>query len=171
MTKEQIEHYKKGGVFTATFNPESKDLSSRSLMSLGKTIRVWPNIIGCPVVQVSEFEGDFPFNSRSVDGWIPERDLQDLTIIDEFSGFAYGDGHHLYKLHYLTQDKIDANFGKTSLTPPIVIGREYDSDMDEYVINRLSDPKADKVERAIWSGEQYSELKWITIYEEATVAG
>lgn len=159
MTKEQIEHYRKGGVFMATYMPKVTSDLRENVNEVGKRLKVWQNVISSILVTPKEYEGQFPFNADEVYGWIPEQDLDNLEMIDEFyeSIVPYGK-RYLYRLYHNTQESVNANFGK-GYTAPMVVGRQYASQIDDYVM-KLSSPQADKIERAVWNGEQFDELKW-----------
>lgn len=162
MTKEQRMHYLKGGKFTAEYNPSATDdISVRSGKMVGKDIVVYQNCLNTPMEN-----GQFRFNSPSVDGWIPEEDLKDLDWVDEYIESPEPTTQWCYRMTYVDQTSIFKNFGKGNWTAPMVVHREYSSDQDDYVIHKLSNPKADKVERRVLDMLVDQEEPWETIHPQ-----
>ena len=165
MTKKQLIHYLKGGKFTAIYNPTKLDISFQSKQMIGKEIIVYQNMIVSPIIHISEYEGQHAFNSENIYGWFPEEDIKIINIIDDFIA-PESLPKYMYKLHYTKENKIEGNFGKNqSLKVPFFVGIEYSWEMDGYVLS-LSNPQACKIEKAVWNGEKYKNIKWITIYSE-----
>lgn len=160
MNKKELEHYLKGGKFTCIYNPKMMDIDTNSKSFIGKTITVWQNIVVNPIIEYKEFVGQHAFNTDEIHGWFPEEDIKDLTIIDEFIDNPELLPKYMYRLYYSTKEQLEGNFGTGyDIELPYVSGREYDYDEDEYVKN-LSNPAADKIEKAIWNGEAYEDIKW-----------
>lgn len=90
MTPEQLKHYKKAGRFTAIYDPKIReDLLDVNVPFIGKNIDVYPDdtsTIGSGTyepISYPPYKGQYSFLSNIILGWIPEEDLNDLTIVDE----------------------------------------------------------------------------------------
>jgi hypothetical protein len=163
MTKKQIKHYLKGGKFNAIYNPTKLNIAVESRLQIGNIIVVHQNMIITPILSIKEYEGQHAFNCDSIAGWFPEEDIKHLEIIDEFIDTPEKLPHYMYKLHYSTKEQLTGNFGNAGmdLSLPYTTGREYSNEMDSY-IKMLSTPAADKIEKAIYTGET-EEVTWETI--------
>lgn len=164
LTPEQLAHYIKGGYFEAVYMPKRKDVSLSSLLEVGNKIIVWPNIIFAPIQFVEPFLGQMAFDSNSLEGWIPDEDLDKLTIIDEYLDADFMTlPQYLYRIHFFTQDKVDDSFGKDVGLAPMSVGRSYSMPYEETL--KTYEPQPDKIERAIWNGTEYQdELEWVTVF-------
>jgi len=163
MTREQLDHYLIGGKFRATYNPKKLDISYESLHQIGSKIEVFQNIIIAPLG--SPYEGQHAFNCHSIYGWFPEEDITDLEIIDEYIERPESLPQFLYRLTYTDRDKIFPNFGKGNFKIPLVVSRSYSVPNDAYVLV-ISNPPADKLEKAIWKGEFYEDIEWKPLIHE-----
>ena len=166
MTKEQIQHYLKGGKFLAIYDPPKKsDLSSANLMHVHTSILIYQNVIHSPIISIKEYEGQHAFNSDVISGWFPEQDVKELIIQDDFIDNPEPLPAYMFKLHYTTREQVVGNFGNAGedMSLPFSTGREYSHDAESYVL-KLSDPKATKVEKAIYTGETETP-EWKTIFE------
>lgn len=160
MNKTQLEHYLAGGKFKGIYNPKSLDIDTESMLKIGNEIEVFQNMIITPIVDIEKWKGQFRFNSDSIYGWFPEEDVDDLEIISDFKYDIKSLPVYMYKMTYLNKDSIRSNFGKGNFSIPLIVSREYSSEKDEYVLNELSSPKADIVEKFVWNGELIDEIKW-----------
>ena len=165
MNKEQKEHYLKGGRFKAIYNPKSLDISNESKQYIGKSVIIEQNIIITPLITPEKFAGQHAFNCSDIYGWSPEEDFDNIEIIDDYKDNIESLPQYMYKLHYLKQEKLEPNFGKGNWKIPMIVGREYGHNADNYIMS-LSKPQACKIEKAVWNGEDYKDIKWKTLYEE-----
>lgn len=160
MNKQQLAHYLKGGMFLATYNPKKMDISASSKTYIGKKMRVWQNMIISPVISVDTYVGQHAFNSDEIRGWFPEEDIEILEMVDEFIDDPQPLPQYMYRFYYTDEKKLNKNFGKNhGLSVPLIVGREYSIEVDDYV-RKLSDPPADKIEKAVWNGEPWEEIQW-----------
>lgn len=165
MTPEQRKHYLNGGKFSATYNPLSMDLSGETKAVIGTKITVYQNCVNSPILE-DTFNGQFRFNSPSIHGWLPEEDVTDLEIIDEFIDFPEKSTKKFnYRLTYTDEKKLFQNFGKGNWKVPMVVYRSFDEESDEYV-KSLSDPQADTIEKQSFNIEEMSGTEWQVIHKE-----
>ncbi len=169
LTKEQFEHYIKGGKFEAVYNPiVTDDLSEDNNCMIGDTIVVFQNMIISPLMETNYFN-QHAFNSDDIYGWIPEEDITIIKIFDEYIDNVEPLPQWMYKIIYTDQSKITPNFGEHSKIiatkeHPFVVLRQFPSDFDDYIL-RLSNPQADSIEKYIWQGKYNEEIKWKSILE------
>lgn len=166
LTKEQLSHFVKGGMFKAIYSPKKTyDITNHSKLMIGREIIVYQNIINSPIMCVTDYRGQHAFNSRDIKGWFPEEDIEIIEMLNDYIDVPQTIPQYLYLLTY-TKKKQLKNFGKNNYKLPLIVGREYSNEVDEYV-KELSNPKATKIEKAVWTGvEKYSGLKWKTIFEK-----
>lgn len=162
MTKDQFEHYSKGGLFKALYWPSiTHDLESGSKMYIGQTLIVYPNIVMSPILEET-YNNQFRFNAAEIYGWFPEEDIKDLEIMDEYmEDRAIVTPQHLYQIVYTTKEKLVPNFGKGYEDKPLPfkVYREYSHPADDYV-RKLSDPPADELYKYVWQGAYKELIKW-----------
>lgn len=159
MTKEQFEHYIKGGLFKATYKPIGLDISDASRRMAGSTIEVNQNVIVTPIQSPEKWKGQHCFNSPSINGWLPEEDITIIEMIDEFIDFPEVFPMFMYRLTYTEESQIKPNFGNLEISLPLVVHREYSTDNDNYVL-KLSNPQATRIEKAKWIGGYNEEPVW-----------
>ena len=160
MTKEQLIHYLDGGIFTATYSPIVKhDLPTANIILDGQTIRVSQNMMINPLITPIEYQGQHAFDGEQIYGWIPEQDLKDLVILDEFLEHCQDMPQFLYKLIYMKKDQLMANFGVGDYKVPMTVSREFSYENDKYILG-LSKPQASMILKAMWNGEPFDEIKW-----------
>ena len=167
MTEKQFNHYIKGGMFNATYNPKvTSDIDASSKLKIGKKIVVYQNTQIAPLQEYPQYRGQHAFSSREIFGWFPEEDIEDLEIIDEFIEFPEPLPVYMYALTFLKQEKIEPNYGKgTGIEVPYTSYREYSTKQDSHVLH-LTNPVADKIEKYVWQGKYGEKIKWKTIYHE-----
>jgi hypothetical protein len=157
LTKEQLQHYLKGGLFKAIYQPTRvNNLNQDAIRTIGSTIEVYQNCDISPIVG-SRYDGQHRFNTEFIYGWIPKEDIQIIELIDEFVENPESLPLYMFRMTYRNPDTIIKNFGKGNWLPSLVVGRSYKTDMTDYVLKTLSDPPADIVEKCIWDG---GELIW-----------
>jgi len=144
MTPEQRKHYFKGGKFIAIYGPVKLDIAWESKMMIGKKIEVYQNCLNTPMEN-----GQFRFNSPAIYGWFPEEDIKDLEIIDEFIDFPEPTTQYCYRMTLTDPVAIFKNFGKGNWGKKVITTREYNTDQDDYVLNKLLDPMPDTIEKRI----------------------
>lgn len=166
MTPEQLTHYLKGGIFLALYSPKvTHDLDRTNLNEIGQKIEVFQNF-GWVAPLVETYSGQHAFNSYSISGWFPEEDIEILEMLDSYIDHPEPLPRYVYKITYLDQSKIKPNFGKVKIKVPFTISREYTTEMDKYVVEKLSNPRACKVEKCVWDGSKGDLMHWEIIYEE-----
>jgi hypothetical protein len=166
MTDEQLKHYLAGGIFEATYDPKDKStVKSQCVPYFGTRVRVWQNMEIAPIHSVAKWEGQHRFNAELIYGWFPEEDIHDIEIVDEFIDYPKSLPQYMYRLTYTKREKIKPNFGNgyEDTVLPMVIGRDYSRENDEYVMN-LGSPIACRIEKAVWNGEKAPE--WEVLYTE-----
>jgi len=168
MTKEQFEHYLKGGVFTAIYAPKSLDIDQASKHFIGHPILVHQNMINNPLQSPEIYKGQHAFNSNVIGGWFPEEDILGLEIVNDFIDQVAPLPVYMYRLIYEERNQIMENFGKIIADLPFIVTREYGSDMDSYV-KKLSNPQATLIEKCIWRGEYNEKLNWSVIYGQTYI--
>lgn len=164
MTKEQFEHYIKGGKFMATYDPVViHDLSADNRYQRKNRMVIAQNMIVSPL-QYEQYKGQHAFNGESIYGWSPEQDFKDLEIINDFLDSPEPLPQYMYQLVYTDMSKLEANFGKgyEGRTKPLYAFREYFKEMDDYIL-KLSDPQADDILKYVWQGKYQEEIKWKSI--------
>lgn len=165
MTNKQLQHYLKGGCFTATYTPKiTHDLVGDNDWMIGSKITVYQNMIVSPLTSPEKYAGQHAFNSGSIYGWFPEEDISDLEIIDEFIDNPEPLPVYMYKLVFTDQNKLFPNFGKGDWKVPMVVGREFITDSDEYIM-KLSKPQADEIWKCVWTGES-DEVHWELMHKD-----
>jgi len=115
-----------------------------------------------------EFEGDYRFFilEHESHGWIPEQELTELTIQPnnyvewELSRWS---SNHQYRITVKTRKNAIANFGNygRDCKLPVITSREYNTKMHDYVVDKLCNPPADKVEYRL-----FPDTKWTTIHSK-----
>lgn len=150
MTKEQLIHYLKGGIFTGTWMPKRSDTADYH--KKGTEIRLWQNMLITPIApeeyEGTNWEGQYRFSSDSIYGWFPEEDVENLQIVDEYIEFPESTTQHCYRLTYTEEKQLLPNFGKGNFKLPMVVYREYNTNMDDYV-KKLSKPQATTIEKRV----------------------
>lgn len=161
LTPEQVEHFTKNGMFTATYSPSKLDVSDELLLLVGKRVTIFRNYEDVPCVDSHRFMGEYKFfiEGYKNSGWCPESDFTDIFILpDQFLDewdISRWNSKHQYLLGYLTRESCVGNFGNWGKTCelPLVIGRSYEHENHDYVKNQLSDPKAEVVLYREFPGE------------------
>jgi len=161
MTKEQLDHYMKGGYFTAIYTPiVIDDLSHNNLSMTSKEIDVYQNVLNYPTPNQA-YPQQFAFNSDDIYGWFPEQDIKIVRIQNRYLDFPESTKRYMYKIYYHNHDSILKNFGigyeNTKL--PLIVTRAYTTESDEYIL-QLSKPPAELIRKGIWNYEK-SELEII----------
>jgi len=182
---EMMKHYFSDGLFSAIYSPRViDDLSLHNKLQIGNRLIVKANVVKSPII-ATKYQGQYRFNSSSIRGWFPEEDISELQIIKhgngiprkQTDGFCSHKGdleikdvskEFLYRMYYTTQEQIDENFGISSYKPLFVVGREYTFENDDYV-KSISKPPATYCEKAVWSGEKYSEIVWKKLYGDKSL--
>jgi len=147
LTDEQIQHFLNDGMFTATYTPTSHDVSKRLLFLMDKRITIYRNYELTPCVDVPKFMGEYKFFIEGYEncGWCPESDFGDIFILPNnfISDLSRWNSNHQYALVYNDRQTCIDNFGSYGITCelPFVIGRSYDTNQHDYVLNKLSNPK------------------------------
>ena len=162
MTAQQLQHYLNGGKFNVIYNPTiTDDLPQHIKKHIGQLMIAHQNMLTAPLV--GKRQGQHAFNVEAFKEWVPEEDIQILDIIGEYIT-PEPLPKYMYRLTYSNHEQTFQNFGNQykNIELPFVVGREYSSEQDEYVL-RLSTPQADSVEKAIWNGEQFEDIKWTKI--------
>lgn len=165
MTKKQLQHYLSGGHFLAKYNPIKMDIPQTAKSYIGKKIIIWQNMLTTPIIDIKDWLGQFRFNSDKISGWFPEEDITILEILDDYKDFPEPLSKYMYRLTYTKQEKLFNNFGTGSWKIPMIVGREYSTEQDAYIM-KLSKPQACKIEKFVWNGEEINNIKWKTIYSE-----
>jgi hypothetical protein len=163
MNKEQLEHYLKGGHLTATYKPKSLDISAKSKMFINFEIEVYQNMITSPLQSPERWIGQHAFNSKDIEGWFPEEDIENLKIINKFKDTPEPLPQYMYRLYYTEKSQF-LNFGIEDIKLPLLVSKEYHIEADDHVL-KLSDPQATKIEKCIYTGNDDS-LEWIQLYPE-----
>lgn len=163
MDKNQLEHYLKGGMFSGIFNPKVLDIIEKDKKQIGKTMVFYQNVLISPILQTDRI-GQFRFNSIELFGWVPEEDIENLTIIDKYKEHVEKLPVYIYALKYTDETKLLPNFGNNhNLKVPCIVYRECSVESDDY-IQSLSKPQADEILKAIWNGEEVEKIKWTKIF-------
>lgn len=169
MTKKQLEHYLKGGKFTAIYAPvKTDDLSGDNLDVIGRSITVHQNMLITPIMKGEygqDWEGQFRFNSVYIDGWFPEEDVVSLNIIHEYIEHREELPVHWYRMEYTDRKSIRANFGKGyEDRQRVVITRQYWEECHEYVTGKLHQPghMPDYIDYCCWEGQL--PVEWTRIF-------
>ena len=164
MTVEQLQHYLKGGKFKAIYNPLKKEtLVDPKTDLFNKEIICYQNYINTPILTNGNgWMGQFRFNSKSIYGWFPEEDITITEILNKFIDTPEPLPQYLYRFYYDKEEQLLPNFGNGNWKLPLIIGREYSIENDNYVF-KLSNPQASKIEKAVWNGELLENVQWETI--------
>lgn len=162
MTLKQKEHYLDGGMFSAIYNPTiTNDLREANKLMVGKIIEVHQNIVITPILEIPQYLGDFRFNSSEIDGWIPESDLEDLKILNEFSSYKESLPQYIYKMIVHTDESVRKLFGKITLDIPYCSYRSYSTEADQFVLEHLTEGiKEVEVFKFTWKGEDIDQINW-----------
>lgn len=167
MTEQQFNHYIKGGLFEATYNPKNKHdlVEKEALLKFGRKITAYQNMIITPI-QESIYKGQFRFNADEVYGWFPECDIYEIKIIDEYIEDVEPLPVYMYRMTFTKKSQIFPNFGKgyDDIEFPFYVYREYACDTDDYIL-KLADPLPTRIEKYVWYGKFNEEIKWEVIYD------
>ena len=168
MNKEHKIHYLNGGKFLAIYNPvKTTDIKDDSKLMIGKEIVVYQNCLNAPIQEDeygSDWKNQYRFNSYSIHGWFPEEDITILSTLNEYVDFPESTLKYMYRMTYVGSEQIFGNFGKGyENRDELVVYRDYSSEVDSYVVNELSSPKAALVEKKVVDLMSDEESDWKVI--------
>lgn len=138
LTEEQIEHFKKGGVFSATFKPTKDDIKGSLRTRIGKRVSIYCNHETVPCLDVLEYLGQYKFfiEGYEEDGWCPECDFIDIEPQASFMDVHIWNCDHQYLMAILDKDELERATGKGTAEKfgvPFIIGRVYSSKAHDMV--------------------------------------
>ena len=164
MNGEMLDHYLKGGYFTAIFQPEvESDLTDGVDKYIGRNVVVFRNMEVLPILG-----GKYKGNRRlSIEGAftsnIPECDFVNMKIIDKFlpKNSTIYECKHIYKIVVRRRGSAKKCFGNEgdSIKLPVICYRDYCKSNRRFVKSLFKDSDE------LWY-KKYGDKKFVNIYKK-----